>query len=308
LFGARPHTWLSVMAASTVGLALSVADIGHAGSESHPRLGVPSVAIHLLAVSVWVGGLGALVALGASAWTALPPDDRPALLRQVVPRFSRLALAAVAVVVTTGTINAVLDLATVSDLWDTTYGRVLSTKIVLLAVALGFGAWHLRVVPRRLATADRAAAADRSFRRSARVELVVLAAVVAFAAALVALIPGRSLALLAQGPVNQEHAAGSYAVQLFIDPSAAGANELHLTIVDPNGLGAAEVATLTASLTGPGGASVTPALRLISAGHFVGDVALAAGAYRLDVQAPKLAPPVATTFSFKIRSGTGAAG
>jgi len=111
LFGARPQTWLSVLAASAIGLVLSVASIGHAATESHPRLGVPSVAVHLLAVSVWVGGLAALVTLGAAAWMALASADRTALLRQLVPRFSRLALACVAVLVATGTVNAVLDLA-----------------------------------------------------------------------------------------------------------------------------------------------------------------------------------------------------
>jgi copper transport protein len=309
LFGARPQTWLSVMAASAAGLVLAVASIGHASTESHPRLGVPAVAVHLSAVSIWVGGLGALVVLGASAWTSLSPDDRTALLRQLVPRFSRLALVSVAVLVATGTIAAFLDLASVSDLWDTTYGRVLSTKIVLLAVALAFGARHLWVVPRRLASGERAAAAGRSFRRSATLELVVLAAVVAFASALVALVPGRSLALLAKGPVNQEEKAGAYTVQLFIDPSGTGANQLHLTFVDPNGLGAADVTDMTATLTGPaGGAPTSPAMRLISSGHFVGDVTLAAGPYRLDVQAPKLSPPLSTTFSFKIRAGAGAGG
>jgi copper transport protein len=304
LFGARPQTWLSVMAASAVGLVLSVADIGHAATESHPRLAVPSVAVHLLAVSVWVGGLAALVTVGAQAWTALEPHERRSLLGHVVPRFSRLALISVAVLVATGTVNAVLDLARVSDLWDTTYGRVLSTKIGLLAVALAFGAWHLWVVPRRLAGGDRADSAVRSFRRTTGVEIAVLALAVACASALVALVPGRSLALLAKGPVNQEQKAGSYTVQLFIDPSATGANELHLTFVDPNGLGASDVTAVTATLTGPGGGGPdTPAMRLISAGHFVGDVTLTAGAYRLDVAAPKLSPPVSTTFSFKIRAG-----
>jgi copper transport protein len=302
LFGARPATWLSVMAASVAGLVLSVADIGHATTEGHPRLAVPSVALHLLAVSVWVGGLAGLVVVGAFAWSAVPAEDRNGLLRQVVPRFSRLALGAVAVLVVTGTVNALLDLASVSDLWHTTYGRVLSTKIVLLAVALAFGSWHLRAVPRRLARADPSAAASRSFRRSSSVELAVLAVVVAFASALVALVPGRSLALLARGPVNQEQRAGGYTVQLFIDPSAPGANDVHLTFVNPSGLGAAEVTEITATLES--GSAL--AMRLISAGHFVGNTDLAAGAHRLTVTAPRLSPPVSTTFQFKIRAETGA--
>jgi hypothetical protein len=190
---------------------------------------------------------------------------------------------------------------------------VLSTKIILLAVALGFGAWHLWVVPRRLAGAgaDAGSGPSRSFRRSSTAEVVVLAGVVAFASALVALVPGRSLALLARGPVNQEQRAGAYTVQLFIDPSAPGANELHVTFVDPNGLGAADVTAVTATLAAAGGtapASAAPALRLISAGHFVGNLDLAAGAYRLDVRAPMTSPPIATTFQFKLRAGATAGG
>jgi copper transport protein len=314
LFGATPQTWLSALAASVAGLALAAATLGHARTEGHPVVGVPSLAVHLVAVSIWVGGLAALVALGASCWSAVPPEDRNGLVGQVVGRFSRMALAAVAVLVVSGTINALLDLASVSDLWRTPYGRVLSAKILLLVLALAFGTWHLRVVPRRLARRDPDANASRSFRRSSTAELVVLAAVVAFASGLVALVPGRSLALQARGPVNQEQRAGTYTVQLFIDPSAPGDNEVHLTFVDPNGLGAAEVTAVTATLTptgaaaGGGAAPQTPALRLISPGHFVGNANLAAAPYRLDVRAPSLSPPVSTTFEFKIRAGAAAGG
>ena len=307
LFGARPQTWLSILAGSAVGLALAVANTGHARTEAIPALGVPSAAVHLLAVATWVGGLAALVVLGSSAWSAVAPQDRNGLVRAVVTRFSRVALLAVGVLVATGTLNSFLDLAAVSDLWDTTYGRVLSAKIVLLSVALAFGAWHLRVTPRRLAAAGPEAAASRVFRRSSTVELVVLAAVVAFASALVALVPGRSLALAARGPVNQEQRAGQYTVQLFLDPSSPGANEIHVTFIDPNGLGAAEMTAITTTLAaGPAGAPPQPLpMRLISPGHFVANTELAAGAYRLAVNSAAPVPPVATTFQFKLRSGSG---
>jgi copper transport protein len=310
LFGVRPATWLSVLAAAAAGLALAAGSIGHARTESHPALGVPSVAAHLLAVSIWVGGLAALVVLGAAAWSAVPREDRNPLVRQVVNRFSRLALSAVAVLVASGTLNAVLDLAALSDLWRTTYGRVLSAKIALLVVALAFGAWHLWIAPRRLAVTDPAGAASRSFRLSTTAELVVLAAVVGFASALVALVPGRSLALAARGPVNQDQRVGAYTVQLFIDPSVPGANELHVTFIDDKGLGAAEVTGLSATLAPdrPGAAPAALAMRLISAGHFVGNLDLAAGPYRLAVITAAPSPALSTTFSFKLRAGQGVPG
>jgi copper transport protein len=305
LFGVRPPTWLSVLAASAAGLALAAASMGHARTESHPGLGVPSVAVHLLSVSIWVGGLAALVVLGAPAWSAVPREERNGLVREVVLRFSRLALGAVAVLVATGTLNAVLDLAALSDLWRTPYGKVLSAKIALLAVALAFGAWHLRVAPRRLAATDPGGAATRAFRRSSAAELIVLATVVACASALVALVPGRSLALQARGPVNQDQRVGAYTVQLFIDPSAPGPNEIHVTFVDDKGLGAAEVTGLTSTLTAEGsGAAAAPLpMKLISQGHFVGNLDLAAGAYRLTVNTAAPSPTLSTAFSFKLRGG-----
>jgi copper transport protein len=308
LLGVRPETWLSVMAAAAVGLALAAANMGHARTEGNPTLGVPSVAVHLLAVSIWVGGLAALVALGASAWSAVPRPDRDALVRALVGRFSRLALRAVAVLVATGTLNSVLDLASVSDLWRTTYGRVLSTKIVLLTVALAFGAWHLKVAPRQLAAADPDGAASRSFHRSSTLELVVLTSVVAFASALVALVPGRSLAELARGPVNQEQRVGAYTVQLFVDPSAPGPNEIHVTFVDANGLGATDVTAVQATLASGTAPAAPLALRLISTGHFVANTALTAGAHRLAVDVPSVSPPQSTTFSFKLREAGAAQG
>ena len=309
LFGVRPPTWLAAFIASAAGLALAAASMGHARTEGNPVLGVPSAAIHLLAVSIWVGGLGAQV-LGASAWSAVPREERNGLVRQVVLRFSRLALGAVAVLVVTGTLNAVLDLAALSDLWSTPYGRVLSTKIALLAVALIFGAWHLLVAPRRLAAADPVGAASRSFRRSATAELMVLAAVVAFASALVALVPGRSLALQARGPVNQDQRVGAYTVQLFIDPSAPGANELHITFIDDKGLGAAEMTAVTTTITAdrPDAAPAPLPMRLIAAGHFVANLDIAAGAHRLGVTTAPPSPSLTTTFSFKLRAGRGAPG
>lgn len=309
LFGVRSETWLSVLAGAAAGLALATANMGHARTEANPTLGVPSAAVHLLAVSVWVGGLAALVILAAAAWSAVPRPDRNALVGRLVARFSRLALAAVAVVVVTGTVNSVLDLAAVSDLWHTTYGRVLSAKIALLAVALLFGGWHLRVAPRRLAASDPAGAASRSFRWSSAVELAVLASVVGFASALVALVPGRSLAELERGPVNQNQDVGEYTVQLFIDPSSPGPNQIHVTFVDASGLGAGELTALAATLTadGPGGAPAPLPMRLLSPGHFVADRELAAGAYRLEVSATGSPVPLATAFSFKLRAPGGEA-
>src|SRR5207237_8924052 len=124
LFGTRPSLWIAVLGMALAGLCTVAALNGHARTLSHPAVAVPSVAIHLLAVGVWVGGLASLVVLGGLSWRPLPASTRPELLRQLVPRFSRVAVLAVGAVLVTGVINAFGDLAAVSDLWRITYGRV----------------------------------------------------------------------------------------------------------------------------------------------------------------------------------------
>jgi copper transport protein len=304
LLGARPSVWIAVLGLALAGLCAVAALNGHARTLSHPAIEVPSVAVHLLAVGVWVGGLAALVLLGGMAWRRLPETERPGLLRQLVPRFSRVAVLAVAAVLVTGVINAFGDLAAFSDLWRITYGRVVSAKIMLLLLALGLAARHLWVVPRRLAQRATAGRTTRSFERSAAAELVLLLGAVGLAAALVALVPGRSLALAARGPVNQDKAAGGYTVQLFIDPTTVGANQVHITFVNAQGLAAPEVSRATVTLARAGAPARPVDMRLISPGHFVGDTTLPApGRYRLTVTSVSGTSNASTTFSFNLRKG-----
>jgi copper transport protein len=202
-------------------------------------------------------------------------------------------MVAVAVIVVTGVVNSFGAFAQLSDLWDVTYGKVVAAKVILLAAALAFAALHRFRTPKRLAQPAGAAGAVATFERTSAGELLAMGVAVALAAALIALVPGKSLALAAKGPVNQERRAGPYTVQLFIDPTAVGDNQVHVTFVNAKGLAATEVATAQVSL---GDSPI--AMRLISPGHFVGDTSLPApGPYRLAVNA---ADGVSTTFEFRL--------
>src|SRR5439155_1577028 len=86
-----------------------------------------------------VSGLS-LVSLGSRSWRMLEGDERVWLVRQLVPRFSRVAIVAVTVVVATGVLNALFDFGAVSDLWRLTYGRVVLAKVIVLGLALALAA------------------------------------------------------------------------------------------------------------------------------------------------------------------------
>lgn len=92
--------------------------------------------VHLSAVSLWIGGLVALVV----TWRVLPR-------RVAVERFSRLATVLVALVVAAGIYLAIVRLPALHDLWRTGYGQVLLVKLGLVALALAWGAVH-NLVPR----------------------------------------------------------------------------------------------------------------------------------------------------------------
>jgi copper transport protein len=303
LAGIAPEVWIRLGGLLAAGLAVVRALDGHARTDPRPGLAVAALAAHLLAAGVWVGGLGALVVLAAPGWQGLRAKGPARLLGQLLPRFSRLAVVAVAVVVGTGVIATVGQLSSVWDLWRNAYGLVLLAKLTLVGLALVMGREHRFVLPGRLAGRRQlvrdARATVGEFRQSSRAELVTLLVVVAAASVLVAMVPGRTAAL-AGDQINTTRQAGPWRVQLLVDPSTAGDNELHLTFTRRTGQAAAQVSGVQATLTRTDRPTAPQGLELalLAPGLFSADATLAAPAsYRLAVQAPD----AQTAFEFTIR-------
>jgi copper transport protein len=110
---------------------------GHSAIGDLVPLAVVVNLAHLVAMTLWLGGL-ALVAV-----ILLPADRRPDLVA-VLPRFSRLAFACVAVLVVSGTYLAWREVGSLGALTTTEYGRVLLVKLqgVLAIIVLGNLARH----------------------------------------------------------------------------------------------------------------------------------------------------------------------
>nr|WP_242395754.1 CopD family protein [Anaeromyxobacter sp. SG63] len=149
----RGWTALALVAAA---LVASRAWLVHAVSRPDDRALLMTITdLHQLAAAVWVGGLAHLLALRlrgrrdparASAWPA------------VLARFSRLAFAAVALVVATGLALAWRYVGGVAALVGTAYGAMVLTKVALLGMALVLAAQNRRAVQRWRRAGDRAAA------------------------------------------------------------------------------------------------------------------------------------------------------
>ena len=116
---------------------------------------------HLLAAGLWLGGLVPLAWLlgrarssSGTAWISVARD--------VVPRFSQMGYAAVALLAATGALNTLLLVGSIQALVGTPYGRLLGLKILLflamVTVAL-FNRFRLLSRLQRDAQASAAAAA-----------------------------------------------------------------------------------------------------------------------------------------------------
>jgi len=138
---------------------------GHASSSASHEVAVTTVALHVAAASLWVGGLGAmLVLLGR----------RRELLATALPRFSTLAGFCLATVTVSGVLTAQVRLGSSAALFFTGYGALVIAKAGALVLLGGLG----------LLTRRRMAAGRVPVLRWAGVEVTLMAVTLGLAAAL----------------------------------------------------------------------------------------------------------------------------
>ncbi|HUR02201.1 MAG TPA: bifunctional copper resistance protein CopD/cytochrome c oxidase assembly protein [Nonomuraea sp.] len=158
---------LLVLALATL---LPPALTGHSASSPNHDLATSGLSLHLLTLSLWVGGL-AVVALHAVR--KLPQ------LEIAAARFSRLALWCYIGVGASGVFSVLARLIAVSDLWTSAYGVLIVAKIVAF-VLLGYvGWWH-----RQRTLAGLSAGRHGAFTRLAGGELLLMSATMGLAVVL----------------------------------------------------------------------------------------------------------------------------
>lgn len=139
-------------------------------SDGSQDVATDSLLVHVVAATLWIGGLVAVLAAG---------HRRSRHLVLAVHRFSRLALVCWLVMAATGVVNALVGLLP-ADLLGTTYGRLVLLKGIALAALGGIGYRHRRHTIRALTwREDR-----RPLLRLATVEILVMLVTIGVATAL----------------------------------------------------------------------------------------------------------------------------
>ena len=274
--------------ALAVGLALTWASAEHASAGIQVPVAMTSAVLHLLAMSVWLGGLTALLTV---LYRSPDLDAAP------VARFSRLAFISVTVLVVTGIYQSWRGLGSWNALTGTSYGRILLVKLGAVVLLLAAAAWSrqwtarlagaevpLRVpelvktgadgTPSSTGRGEGEALPDpgagdgspdgyrRGLRRSVLLEVAVGVTVLVITTLLTNTLPGRAAAEAQQTATPADIPAASVTmvpfrvgnaggkVQITLDPGRVGLNSVEAVVYGPDG-GFATVPELRLSFTLP---------------------------------------------------------
>ena len=202
---------------------------GHAAQTAPRAVSLTLDWLHLLAGSLWIGGLIGLIVL----WWSLDASRRVAGLAFAVPRFSRVAFASVMVLIASGIWASVLHFPTLASLWQTSYGKALLVKVTLLLLAMLLASVNLvRTKPRLEASASRpelGEGAARDLRRLVGGEVLLVVGAIFVAGILSSLPPppkalasvGSAVAHVGPGSVSEVVNHGDYRLVVRVVPNRA---------------------------------------------------------------------------------------
>lgn len=187
LFGVRSLGGLAAtLVLALVGL-VPAALIGHSSSSDDHEGAINSLGLHLVGVSVWVGGLVLLVllsgVLGAGAASG-KAGSRTDITEPTLRRFSTLAGFAFVLVFASGVINSSIRVAGWADLFGSPYGQLIVAKAAATLVLGGIGLMHRSWVIPQLGRQGGGLSARRVLWQLVAVELVIMGATSGVAVAL----------------------------------------------------------------------------------------------------------------------------
>jgi copper transport protein len=220
--GRARETWNAAAVLLAAGLVMTPSFGGHASVAGN--LALVADVLHVVAAAAWVGGLAFVVAALVFAL-----DERWPLATRSVPRFSTMAVAAVALLLVAGTINGYLQVRSWRGLWETEYGLLLLAKVALVLPLLGLGAYNNRYAVPRLRAGVAQPRERRRFLQTAGVELAIMVAVVGVTAVLVNAAPAKDEVMAHGGETTAEvDLGGELQAHVRVEPGTVGPNEIHV--------------------------------------------------------------------------------
>jgi copper transport protein len=229
----RPAAWKSWLGyATALALMLSVSLTSHAATEAQPLLPVIDDWVHIIGMTVWLGGLAYLLT-GLRALVQLEPRLRTRLTSLSMGRFSGMALVSVGAIGVTGLFSASLRVGTLQALLTSIYGHALLFKQIFVVALLVLAGVNLIIISPRLKR-NRLSGEANAFLtdRFGKVVIVeaILGALLLIAVSLLTYLPPARV-----NPIVQElHASAKVndlKMDLTITPGEVGENVFQLQLV-----------------------------------------------------------------------------
>ena len=166
------QTALFFVGLAAAGTLVPMALQGHSAGVSGHAMAITSMGLHLVFVSVWLGGVLTLILL-----RGIIDADR---LPVIVSRFSTLAIIAFIVVAVSGVANAMVRIGSFDALVGTPYGQLVLAKVAAMVVLGAFGFWQRGYLVKRMA----GAATQKMFWWFIALELIIMGVTAGLAAGL----------------------------------------------------------------------------------------------------------------------------
>ncbi|MGG0176966.1 copper resistance protein CopC [Gottfriedia acidiceleris] len=209
------YWWLSALLIG-IFLLISKAFIGHASMQNE-FLPVFFDFIHLLSVSIWIGGL---IGISYILPKTHKKHDGNEVYWKTIQRYSSWATISVVLLMATGIYASLKYIPNFYSLLHTTYGKVLCGKVILFLVMLLLGLIHFIKGKRRKNKLGKSV----GFEISIGVIVLILSS----------LLTNLPTAMESPGPFSNTKLNKGYSVTLHATPNIVGKNKFNINIRDKN--------------------------------------------------------------------------
>lgn len=243
--------WQNLVVITSLVTLLTFSTSGHSSAGSLPVVFVAVDVVHYAAISMWVGALLCLALLPRKSDTSA-----------ITVRFSHMATWAMPITVITGVVQGLHLLGGISGITDSSYGKYLIAKTVLVLVIIALG-----TVGRSRISKDGAGSIGRVIKWESALVVMVLA-VTSF---LVANPP--NVASSQSTTFSATLVQGGIVADLLVTPTKVGPAEVHVILTPPGGsLSPVVSATVRFSLPSRDIPPIPATLIVISPNHWSGVV------------------------------------
>ncbi|HDR6289200.1 TPA: copper resistance protein CopC [Bacillus cereus] len=232
----------------------------HAASSQYKEIAIVINFLHLLAASLWVGGVAAIFFLLSAYHKEKRDHDQDwTLYWETIRRFTPWALGSGAILLLTGLLNSTFLVSTLHSLSHTGYGITLLVKVSLFIMIVLFGIFHLLKSLMRQ---------RKQLKVTLGVEFSIGIVILIVAALLTNLQPPL---LAATEPFSEtKQLDNGYEITLSVSPNTVGVNTLDIHVKDQNGQPVTDVEQILVSVSGVGMTMAKPPINIhsVSPGEF----------------------------------------